>query len=98
MVEKRRGWLARVGGKHGKHPIYSYEVVQFASDEECFSLIEKTIEWYQAKGEGRERIGAIFDRLGLASYLDEVVKPLGLEVIETAEERKKYHAGGNLYV
>lgn len=98
MIEGRRGWLARVGGKHGKHPIYSYEVAQFVSDEECLSLIEKTIEWYQTKGKGKERIGATFDRLGLAGYLDEVVKPLGLEVIETAEERKKYRPGGNLYV
>ena len=98
MVTLRRGWLVRAGGKHGRHPIYAYEIAQFVTDEQCFSLIEKTVHWYQENGEGRERIGATFGRTGLPKYLDEVVKPLGLEVIETSEARKKYQAGGNLYV
>ncbi len=98
IVAARKGWLIRVGGKHGRHPIYAYEIAQFASDEECFSLIERTKEWYQANGEGRERIGATIGRLGLASYLDEVVKPLGLEVIERSDERRKFWAEGNLYI
>lgn len=98
MVESRKGWLVRVGGKHGRHPIYAYEVAQFVSDEGCYSLIEKTIGWYQENGEGRERIGTTIGRTGLPRYLEEVVKPLGLEVIETAEERRKYRVGGNLYM
>ena len=98
MVAARKGWLVRVGGKHGKHPIHSYEVAQFVSDEECYPLIEKTLGWYQANGQGRERIGAIIIRLGLSKYLDEVVKPLGLEVIERAEERRKFKAEGNMYI
>jgi dissimilatory sulfite reductase (desulfoviridin) alpha/beta subunit len=97
MVENRRGWLARVGGKHGKHPIHSYETARFVSDEECYPLIEKTVEWYQANAEGRERIGAAIVRLGLSKYLDEVVRPMGLEIIDKAEDRKKYWAQGNLY-
>ncbi|MBI2329583.1 MAG: 4Fe-4S binding protein [Chloroflexi bacterium] len=97
MPMKKKGWLARVGGKHGRHPIYAYEVAQFLSDEDCFPLIEKTMAWYQSNAEGRERIGAVIGRLGLTKYLDDVVKPLGLEVIETPEERRKYRAGGNMY-
>ena len=97
MVESRRGWLARVGGKHGKHPIHSYETAQFVSDEECYPLIENTVEWYQANAEGRERIGAAIVRLGLPKYLDEVVRPIGLEIIDKAEDRKKFWARGNLY-
>ncbi len=98
LVAARKGWLVRVGGKHGKHPIYSYEVAQFVSDEECFSLIERTTEWYQTNGEGRERIGATIGRLGLTKYLEEVVKPLGFEVIERPDERSKFWARGNLYI
>jgi len=97
MVEGRKGWLVRVGGKHGRHPLYAYEVAQFASDEQCFPLIEKTMEWYQSNGEVRERIGATIARLGLSKYLDAVAKPLGLEVIEKAEGRRKFWAKGNLY-
>ncbi len=97
MIEGRKGWLIRVGGKHGRHPIYSYEVAQFVSDEECYRLIEKTVEWYQANAEGRERIGATIVRLGLPKYLDEVVRPMGLEIIDKAEDRKKFWARGNMY-
>ena len=97
MIARRKGWLIRVGGKHGKHPLYAYEIAQFASDEECFSLIERTTEWYQANAEGRERIGATIGRLGLPNYLEEVVKPLSLAVIEKPEDRTRFWAGGNLY-
>ncbi len=97
MVEARKGWLVRAGGKHGKHPLVAYEIAQFASDEDCYSIIEKTMEWYQPNGAGRERIGATIGRLGLSRYLDEVVKPLNLEIIEKPEERRKYRSGGNLY-
>jgi dissimilatory sulfite reductase (desulfoviridin) alpha/beta subunit len=97
MIASRKGWLIRVGGKHGRHPVYAYEIAKFTSDEECFPLIERTMEWYQTNGEGRERIGATISRLGLAKYLNEVVKPSGLQAIEKPEERRGYRTGGNLY-
>lgn len=97
MVAARKGWLVRVGGKHGKHPIYAYEVASYASDEDVYALIEKTLEWYRINGEGRERIGATIIRLGLDRYVNDVVKPLGLETIERPEDRRKYRAEGNFY-
>ncbi len=98
MITGKKGWLVRVGGKHGRHPIYSYEIAQFVSDKNCFSVIERTIDWYQANAKGRERIGTTICRLGLSNYLDEVIKPLGLEIIEKPEERRKFWAKGNLYI
>ena len=97
MVDKRTGWLARVGGKHGKHPYFSYEVANFLTDEQVFVLIEKTVAWYQENGQGRERIGATIDRVGLDRYLDEVVSPLELEIIRDPKDRIKYYARGNFY-
>lgn len=97
MVAARKGWLVRVGGKHGKHPIFAYEVASYVSDEEVYSLIERTLEWYRTNGEGRERIGATIIRVGLKKYLDEVVKPLGVEAIERPEDRRKFKAEGNFY-
>ena len=97
MLVRRRGWLARVGGRHGKHPLYAYEVAQFISDEQACALIEKTLAWYREKGRGRERIGGVFARLGLSSYLGDVVKPLGLEAIEDPADRRRYWTGGNSY-
>lgn len=97
MVSKRVGWLARVGGKHGKHPYFSYEVANFLTEEQVYALIEKTSEWYQKNGIGRERIGAVIERLGLDKYIDEVVEPLGLEAIRDPKDRQKYYAKGNFY-
>ena len=97
MTAKRKGWLVRAGGKHGKHPIFAYEIAQFATDEQCFPLIEKTISWYQTNSKGRERIGAAVGRLNLKKYMDEVVKPLGLEAVETPEQRHKFWSSGNMY-
>jgi dissimilatory sulfite reductase (desulfoviridin) alpha/beta subunit len=87
-----------VGGKHGKHPIHSWEIAQFVSDEGCLALIEETLEWYRAQGRGRERIGATIVRLGLEEYIEKVVRPLGLEAIDTPEARRKFRAGGNVYL
>lgn len=97
MVVARRGWLVRVGGKHGKHPIYAYEVANFVTNDEAHRLIEKTLEWYRSQGQGRERIGATIERLGVDSYIRDVVKPLSLEAIDRAEARRKFRAGGNSY-
>ncbi len=98
MVSARTGWLVRAGGKHGKHPIYGFEIAQFVNKEQALKLIEKTIEWYKVKGNGRERIGSVILRLGLDTYIREVVQPVGVEVIATPEQRKKFFAEGNLYV
>ncbi len=97
MVSKRIGWLARVGGKHGKHPYFAYEVANFLTDDQVFALIEKTLDWYRENGQGRERIGATIERLGLGRYTDQVVAPLGLEVIQDPKDRLKYSARGNFY-
>jgi len=97
MVTNRKGWLARVGGKHGKHPYFAYEVANFLTDEQVYALIEKTLEWYRQNAIGRERIGATIERLGLDKYINEVVIPLGLEAITDDKERAKYYAKGNFY-
>ncbi len=97
MVTKRSGWLVRVGGKHGKHPLFSYEVANFCTEEQVFKIIERTLEWYREKGEKRERIGTTIERLGLDRYIDDVIKPLGVEVISDENQRRKYWTGGNFY-
>ncbi len=97
MVAVRKGWLVRVGGKHGKHPIHAYEIARSVPDEKCFTIIEKSMAWYQTNANGRERLGSVFGRLGLIIYLVEVVITLYLVVIEKPEERRKFSAGGNFY-
>ena len=95
---RRKGWLVRVGGKHGKHPYFAYEVAQFITDEQVFQIIEATLEWTQKNCIGRERLGIAIKRTGLQKYIDEVVAPLGIDAIETDEARKKYYSEGNFYI
>jgi len=76
MVTEKVGWLARAGGKHGKHPLVAKEIATFLSDEEVFALIESVFNWYRKNGEGRERIGHTIRRLGWDKFKKEAVKPV----------------------
>lgn len=97
MTARHRGWLVRAGGHHGRHPVTSYEVARFASDEQCYAIIENTLAWYGRNASGRERFGNTLLRIGLEAYLEEVIRPLGVDVIETPAEREKFRVRGNDY-
>lgn len=97
MRSQQRGWLVRVGGRHGKHPLFAYEVAKHVSDEQVFTLIERTLAWYQENGEGRERIGATLERVGLNRFVEEVIRPIGVQVIDSEADRRAYWTGGNFY-
>ncbi|MBI4334542.1 MAG: 4Fe-4S binding protein [Chloroflexi bacterium] len=97
MIRARTGWLVRVGGKHGKHPMYGYEVAKFVTDQQALDLVPKVQQWYSALAQGRERIGVTVKKHGLQKFIDEVIKPMGVEAIETPEERKKFYSEGNIY-
>ena len=59
--EKVKGWVVRVGGRHGRHPIVGHRIAEFISDEDVPKFIEAIIKWYEEKGKdyGRTRIGVI---------------------------------------
>ena len=65
---KRTGHLARIGGKHGRHPLEALAVANFIPDDKVAEVIEKTIEWYLANGIRGERIGVTIRRVGYDSY------------------------------
>ncbi|MFQ5957279.1 MAG: 4Fe-4S binding protein, partial [Candidatus Brocadiales bacterium] len=71
----RRGWIVRVGGKHGRHPMLAKEVFEFLPDEKVHHFIEKTLEWYKRNGKRRERIGVTIERVGLKKFKKEVIEP-----------------------
>ncbi|MBI5375739.1 MAG: 4Fe-4S dicluster domain-containing protein [Candidatus Schekmanbacteria bacterium] len=52
------GWMVRVGGKHGRHPVVGRKIAEFVSDEKLAPIIDRTLEWYKkaGKGKGRKRI------------------------------------------
>lgn len=57
----RTGWTARVGGKHGRHPIVAANVATFLSDEEVPEFIGVVTDWYEKQGTRyrRTRLGTI---------------------------------------
>lgn len=59
--EKLKGWMVRVGGRHGRHPIVGHKIAEFISDEDVPKFVEAIIKWYGEKGEeyGRTRIGVL---------------------------------------
>lgn len=59
--EEQRGWIVRVGGKHGRHPITGHKIAEFISDQEVLSFIEIITRWYNENGLAyeRKRIGEI---------------------------------------
>lgn len=71
----RRGWIVRVGGKHGRHPMLAKEVLEFLPDERVQDFAEKTLTWYKKNGKRRERIGTTIERVGLNKFRKEVVEP-----------------------
>jgi len=59
--ERIKGWIVRVGGRHGRHPIIGHKIAEFVSDEDVPRFIKTIIKWYEknGKGRGRIRIGVI---------------------------------------
>jgi dissimilatory sulfite reductase (desulfoviridin) alpha/beta subunit len=60
--EEVKGWVARVGGRHGRHPLIANRIAEFLSDDDVPEFIDSTIRWYEKNGKefGRTRIGALF--------------------------------------
>ncbi len=59
--DKTLGWIVRVGGKHGRHPIVGHKIAEFISDGDVSKFIAAIIDWYGKNGKeyGRTRIGTI---------------------------------------
>lgn len=59
--DKTLGWIVRVGGKHGRHPVVGHKIAEFISDADVPKFIAAIIDWYGKNGKeyGRTRIGTI---------------------------------------
>lgn len=49
----------------GRHPRYGIKLVELADEKQIFSILEKTLEYYRREGLDGERLGELFDRLGI---------------------------------
>ncbi|MFQ6132943.1 MAG: 4Fe-4S binding protein [Armatimonadota bacterium] len=73
-------WLARCGGKHGRHPTVGQVIAEFVSDEDVPAVIQAVLDWYREHGKdkGRTRIGTILlDPAEWESFVDHLKQALG---------------------
>ncbi|MGD8238457.1 MAG: 4Fe-4S dicluster domain-containing protein [Armatimonadota bacterium] len=74
------GWIVRVGGKHGRHPIDGATIAEFVPEERIDDVIEAVLRWYEEHGReaGRTRIGALLlDEAAWKSFLEHLRPTLG---------------------
>ena len=53
----------------GRKPRHGIKLIELADEEELFSILEKTVEFYRKYGLDGERLGELLDRLGIERYL-----------------------------
>lgn len=59
--EEKKGWIVRLGGRHGRHPLVGHKIAEFISDDDVTRFIEIITTWYEDNGAdyGKKRIGCI---------------------------------------
>ena len=89
-TERRKGLVARVGGKHGRHPVCGSVIAAFLPEDKKGPVIEKVIEsdTERGKGKGRVRIGEIL-REKWQDFL-EFMKPVLGEYAVRNPQRPEY--------
>ncbi|MSM38787.1 MAG: 4Fe-4S dicluster domain-containing protein [Geobacter sp.] len=68
---RRRGYMVRIGGKWGRHPLVGTLYASFLPAEEVVAFISEVLSWYceNAEGLGRIRLGDVLLRKGPDSLL-----------------------------
>ena len=70
---EKTGCTIFVGGKAGRQPMQGIKLLELADEEELFSVLEKTFEYYRREGLDGERFGELLERLGFEKYREEVL-------------------------
>ena len=60
-------------GKAGRQPRHGTKLLELADEEQLFSILEKTFEYYRKEGLDGERFGELLERLGIEKYREEVL-------------------------
>ncbi|HJN16504.1 MAG TPA: 4Fe-4S dicluster domain-containing protein, partial [Armatimonadota bacterium] len=96
-AEKTLGWVVRVGGKHGRHPVFGSRIAAFVPDEKINEVITAVLKWYEKAGEGtgRTRIATLLlDPEKWADFVACVKPVLGEYAVENPEPPKALEIHG----
>jgi dissimilatory sulfite reductase (desulfoviridin) alpha/beta subunit/TusA-related sulfurtransferase len=81
------GWMVRVGGRHGRHPLNGALVAQLVTDDQVVPLVRAVLAWYRehGRGAGRTRIGELLRAPGALPSLTAALEPIvGRAICEEA--------------
>jgi anaerobic sulfite reductase subunit C len=73
LKSEKTGYTIFVGGRAGRQPKYGKKLIELANEEQVFLILEKTLEYYRKEGFEGERLGDLFERLGIQKYREEVL-------------------------
>ncbi len=67
------GYTIFVGGSMGRKPRHGIKFIELVDEEQLFSILKKTIDYYRKESLDGERVGELFDRLGIEKYRKEIL-------------------------
>ncbi|MCX8038040.1 MAG: 4Fe-4S binding protein [Candidatus Sumerlaeia bacterium] len=72
------GWIVRVGGRHGRHPLVGARIAEFVPDSLIPPIIETVLDWYEKAGatQGRVRIGVLLQDESLWRDFLQTLQPI----------------------
>lgn len=76
---ERSGFTVMVGGRGGRRARFGNEIVRIASEEELFTILDRTLEYHEKFAQGRERLPDAIERLGLEHYKEHALEGLELD-------------------
>lgn len=77
MESDRKGFTITVGGNSGRTPHLGSKIIDIVTEDELFTILEKTFEYFEEHAQGRERIGKIIRRNSLEHFKENVLKDIG---------------------
>jgi dissimilatory sulfite reductase (desulfoviridin) alpha/beta subunit len=70
---EKTGCTIFVGGHGGRQPRHGAKLFELSDEEQLFSILEKTVNYYKREGLDGERFGDMLDRLGMEKFRKEVL-------------------------
>ncbi len=63
-ASEHRGYTVFIGGNIGRHPRLAYKILDMAEEEAVLRVVENIVELLREKGQRKERLGRLIERLG----------------------------------
>jgi len=73
LRSEKTGCTIFVGGRGGRSPKHGIKLIELIDEDQLFSILEKSLEYYRREGLDGERFGDLLERLGIEKYREEVL-------------------------